>query len=75
MLSSVQLNGVKEQLCHYFSISWFFGLTSLSYMVLPLRVISAMGHNHLGAYSVGMSSGLAVDAGSQLGVHVRCQLE
>ena len=44
-------------------------------MVLPLRVISAMGHNHLGAYSVGMSSGPAVNAGSQLGVHVRCQLE
>lgn len=34
-----------------------------------------MGQSHLGAYSVGMSSGLAVDAGSQLGVHVRCQME
>lgn len=39
-------------------------------MVILLYVISAMSHSHLGNYLVGMSSGLAVDAGSRLGVHL-----
>lgn len=39
-------------------------------MVFLLHVISVMGCSCLGAYLAGMLSGLVVDAGFQLGVHL-----
>lgn len=39
-------------------------------MVLLFHVFSAMSCSHLGAYLAGMSSGLAVNAGFKLGVHL-----